>query len=134
MRLYLLAPVLASLLAGCATPNHTAVYASDHLKLFAYQLGATHAALAECDEASNTALAANLETARFALQAQTGPRLPQALPAFYQGLLEPQGKPSGLVVDCSCADALLDESRLHNLALYRQVALPLAFRTSATQP
>lgn len=133
MRTILLAPLLAGLLAGCAT-THTELYAPDRLKLFAYELGATHAALAECDEASNAALAANLETARFALQAQTGSRLGQALPAFYQGLLEPQGKPAGLEVDCSCVDALLDESRLHNLTLYRQVALPLAFRTSATQP
>lgn len=134
MRAFLLVPVLAAMLAGCATSNPTPTFAQDHLKRFAYQLGTTHAALSQCEKASHAGLSANLETARFALQAQAGGRFDAVLPVFLRGLDEPEGKPAGLEVDCECVNSLLEESRRHNLALYREVALPQAFSTSATQP
>jgi hypothetical protein len=131
MRILVLAPLLAALLSGCATSNPEPNYVTDNLTLFAYQLGATHASLAECEALSPAALSGHQETAYFALKSQAGPR--DVWPAFEQGLRHPEGKPAGLEVDCSCADALLEESRQHNLTLYRSVALPRAFRNSATQ-
>lgn len=126
-----LAPLFAALLTGCATvpePN----YVTDNMTLFAYELGATHASLAKCEKLSPGALSGHLETASLALQGQAGSR-GAAWSAFQQGLRHPEGKPAALKIDCSCADALLAESRQHNLTLYRSVALPRAFRNSATQ-
>lgn len=132
MRILALAPLLGALLAGCATAPPEPNYVTDNMTLFAYELGATHASLAQCPTLSAGALSGHLETASLALQAQAGQRR-AVWPAFQQGLRHPEGKPAALKIDCSCADALLNESRQHNLTLYRSVALPRAFRNSATQ-
>lgn len=133
MRILAVTPLLMALLSGCATQAPEPNYVNDNLTLFAYELGATHASLAQCPALTAPRLSAHMETATLALQAQAGNRR-NVWPAFQQGLHHPEGKPAALKVDCSCADALLTESRRHNLTLYRSVALPRAFRNSATQP
>jgi hypothetical protein len=131
MRILVLAPLFAAMLSGCATPPPEPNYVTDNLTQFAFELGATHAAMSQCEELSGGALSGHLETAYFALHAQAGGR--DVLPALQQGLRHPEAKPAGLTIDCSCAKTLLEESRQHNLSMYRSVALPRAFRNSATQ-
>lgn len=123
---------LAAALSGCSAfhPDRFVAYAKDDLSLFAYDLGRTHAGLANCKQASALALDAHLESARLALAAHAGSRSAELSAVFQQGLKESAGYGHRLHIDCDCAKALVEQSRKHNLGLYRSAAAPRAFDTA----
>lgn len=131
MRAALLGLVALLALGGCAplTPARSAhADANESLRVLAHDLGSTHASLAACSNVAPRELEAHLESARLALNAQAGARLADVVPDFEAGLLEPARLGTRLHVACSCASALVQESRQHNLALFRKTQLPLALR------
>lgn len=119
---------LAAALSGCASwaPDRSLSYEQDDLARFAYDLGSTHAGLAQCSEIRDIDLDAHLESARIALQGQAGARFTEVSPVFEQGLREPAKSGHRLHIDCSCATDLVKESLHHNQRLYREVTLPKA--------
>jgi hypothetical protein len=123
----------ATLTSGCAlyNPDRSVTYQADDLKLFAYDLGRTHAGLARCKEVSPVLLDAHLESAWIALKGQARGRMSELEPVFLQGLQQPDGPGLRLHITCECANQLANESRKHNLRLYRQVELPRAIDASA---
>jgi hypothetical protein len=118
--------LLIAALTGCAQLSNRGIdrYGDDDLQAFAFELGSTHASFRLCPAAPATQLDAHLQTARLALRANAGRRLPELNTAFERGLRDGGGAFSGRQVDCSCVVDLLEDSRQHNLALFRQATLP----------
>jgi hypothetical protein len=119
--------VLVAALGGCAQLPADTAYQQDSLKLFAFDLGRTHAGLAACPEVRPDQLDAHLESARIALQGQARSRLAELTPVFEHGLHSPAASGERLHIECDCASQIVEESRRHNLRLYRQVALPKVY-------
>lgn len=117
--------LISSFLGGCAQlGGRQAIAPMDSLQTFAYDLGVTHAGFLQCNNVNKADLGAHFESARLALRAQAASELMRVQPAFERGLTEPAGLTSPRHIDCTCAPALVNESRMHNLKLFRTASQP----------
>jgi hypothetical protein len=116
----LLAALTCLVLTACAAPMPSVSPMTDSQQ-FAYDLGRTHASFARCPLVASIDLNAHLESALLALRSRGVHEATETWPYFRKGLDEPAGPGSDLRVNCSCAPALVSESRLHNLKLFRDI-------------